>query len=131
MLVINIAGGMTVYPKIIEKHLNEELPFMATENILMHCVKKGGDRQELHEKIRLLSVEAGKKIKLEGAENNLLDCIAKDESFGVSREELNKLLDAKKFTGRAEQQTEEFLIEIRKLLDANKEFLDADAKIFV
>jgi len=131
MLMINIAGGMTVYPKIMEKHLNEELPFMATENILMHCVKKGGDRQALHERIRVHSVEAAKKIKLEGGENNLLDNIAADSSFGVTRGELDKLLDAQGFTGRAKEQTEEFLIDVRKIIDANKEFLGADAKISV
>ena len=131
MLMINIAGGMTVYPNVIKKHLDEELPFMATENILMHCVKKGGDRQALHERIRVHSVEAGKKIKLEGGENNLLDCIAKDAAFGVTREELNSLLDAGQFTGRAEQQTEEFLLDVKKVLNTNKEFLGADAKISV
>ena len=131
MLMINITGGMTVYPKVIKKHLDEELPFMATENILMHCVKAGGDRQALHERIRLHSVEAAKKIKLEGGENNLLDCIAKDAAFGITREELNKLLDAGQFTGRAEQQTEEFLRDVKKILEANKEFLGADAKISV
>ena len=131
MLMINITGGMTVYPNIIEKHLLEELPFMATENILMYCVKKGGDRQALHERIRVHSVEAGKKIKLEGGENNLLDCIAQDAAFGVTREELNNLLDAGQFTGRAEQQTVEFLSEVKKVLDVNKDFLGADAKISV
>jgi len=131
MLMINITGGMTVYPKVIKKHLDEELPFMATENILMHCVKKGGDRQELHERIRVHSVETGKKIKLEGAQNNLLDVIAADASFGVSREELNSLLDAGLFTGRAQAQTEEFLIDVKKIIDANKEFLGADAKVSV
>jgi len=140
MLMINIAGGINVYPKTIEKHLNEELPFMATENILMYCVKKGltaadgqasGDRQALHERIRLHSVEAGKQIKMNGAENDLLDRIAEDTAFGVTREELNNLLQAEQFTGRAEQQTEEFLKEVRKILDANGEFLGADARVSV
>jgi len=131
MLMINISGGITIYPKQIEKHLNEELPFMATENILMHCVKKGGDRQELHEKIRLHSVEAAKGIKLKGDDNDLLDRIAGDLSFGVKRDELDNLLNAKQFTGRAEQQTEEFLREVKKILNANKEFLGAQANISV
>jgi len=131
MLMINIAGGMTVYPKIIEKHLKEELPFMATENILMHCVKNGGDRQALHERIRVHSVEAGKQIKLNGADNDLIERIAKDASFGVSREELNNLLNAEKFTGRAKQQTEEFLCEVQKNLEANKDQISADVKISV
>ena len=131
MLMINIAGGLTVYPQMIQKHLNEELPFMATENILMYCVKKGRDRQELHERIRLHSVEAAKKIKLDGGENDLIDRITQDTSFGVTRDELNKLLAAEQFTGMAEQQTEEFLNDIRKILDANKELLDTDVKITV
>jgi len=131
MLMINVIGGMTIYPKMIEKHLNDELPFMATENILMHCVKKGGDRQALHERIRIHSVETAKKIKLEGGENDLLDRIANDASFGVSREELKKLLNAQDFTGRAEQQTKEFLQEVKIILDANQEFLGADVKISV
>jgi adenylosuccinate lyase len=131
MLMTNIAGGMTVYPKMIEKHLNEELPFMATENILMHCVKKGGDRQELHEKIRVHSVEAGKQVKQHGAENDLIARIAGDASFGVTSEELKKLLNAQAFTGRAQQQTEEFLRDVRKVLDANKELIGAEAKIKV
>ncbi|MDR0503986.1 MAG: adenylosuccinate lyase [Treponema sp.] len=131
MLVINIAGGMTVYPKIIEKHLNEELPFMATENILMYCVKKGHDRQALHERIRLHSVEAAKEIKLNGKENDLIDRIARDDSFGITREELDSLLSAGQFTGRAERQTEEFLLDVREILDANREFMGAEASISV
>ncbi|MCL2251442.1 MAG: adenylosuccinate lyase [Treponema sp.] len=131
MLMINIAEGMTVYPKTIEKHLKEELPFMATENILMHCVKKGGDRQALHERIRVHSVEAGKQIKLNGADNDLIERIAQDEAFGVSREELNNLLKAEQFTGRAQQQTQEFLCEVQKILEANKDQTGADVKISV
>jgi len=137
MLMINIAGGMNVYPKIIEKHLNEELPFMATENILMYCVKKGmtdgsgQDRQALHERIRVHSVEAGRRIKLDGADNDLIERIARDESFGVTRKELDDLLSAGRFTGRAQEQTEEFLRDARKILDANKEFLGAQASISV
>ena len=131
MLMINIIGGLAVYPKIIEKHLNEELPFMATENILMYCVKKGGDRQALHEKIRLHSLEAAKKIKLNGEENDLINRIAEDESFDITREELDSLLRAEQFTGRAKEQTEEFLTEVKKILDANIEFSGADAKISV
>ena len=137
MLMINIAGGMTVYPKIIEKHLNEELPFMASENILMYCVKKGmasgsgQDRQELHERIRLHSVEAAKKIKLNGEENDLIDRIAKDAAFGVTRQELDDLLNAEQFTGRAKEQTEEFLTGVKKILDENKDFTGAQANISV
>jgi len=131
MLMINIAGGLTVYPKMIEKHLNEELPFLATENILMHCVKKGGDRQALHERIRLHSVEAAGRIKQNGDKNDLIDRIVQDAAFGVTREELDSLLLAGQFTGMAEEQTVEFLSDVRKILDANKEFLNADISISV
>jgi adenylosuccinate lyase len=130
-LYINVAGGLTVYPRIIKKHLNEELPFMATENILMHCVKKGGDRQLLHERIRLHSVEAAKKIKQDGGENDLIARIVSDANFGVSEEEINGLLAAEQFTGRAGEQTGEFLSEVRLMLEANKEILGVDIKITV
>jgi len=130
-LYINVAGGLTVYPHIIKKHLNEELPFMATENILMHCVKKGGDRQSLHERIRLHSVEAAKKIKQEGGENDLIARILSDANFGLSKEEINGLLLAEQFTGRAGEQTGEFLAEVRAMLGANKELLGVEIKISV
>ncbi|WP_461256281.1 adenylosuccinate lyase [Treponema sp. R80B11-R83G3] len=130
-LYINVAGGLNVYPKVIEKHLNEELPFMATENILMYCVKKGGDRQVLHERIRLHSVEAAKKIKLHGGDNDLIVRILADEVFGITEKEMNNLLSAEQFTGRAKEQTEEFLSEIKIVLDKNKEFLGVDVKITV
>jgi adenylosuccinate lyase len=130
-LYINIAGGLNVYPKVIEKHLNEELPFMATENILMHCVKKGGDRQALHERIRLHSVEAAKKIKLQGGENDLIARILADSSFGMTEKEMNNLLSAEQFTGRAKEQTEEFLAEVKNVIDKNKELLGVDVKITV
>ncbi|MCL2211798.1 MAG: adenylosuccinate lyase [Treponema sp.] len=131
MLMINIAGGMKIYPSVIEKNLIEELPFMATENILMCCVKKGGDRQALHERIRLHSVEAGKQIKLNGEKNDLIIRIADDESINITRQELSNLLSGEYFTGMAEQQTVEFLREVKKTLDANKDFMCADAKISV
>jgi len=130
-LYINITSGLNVYPKVIEKHLNEELPFMATENILMYCVKKGGDRQALHERIRLHSVEAAKKIKLDGGDNDLIARILADSTFGITEKELNNLLSAEKFTGRAKEQTQEFLLEVKKILDANKDFLGVDVKITV
>jgi adenylosuccinate lyase len=130
-LYINIAGGLTVYPHIIRKHLNEELPFMATENILMHCVKKGGDRQLLHERIRLHSVDAAKKIKQEGGENDLITRILSDANFGLNEEEINQLLAAEKFTGRASEQTGEFLAEVRATLEANKELLGVEIRITV
>jgi len=130
-LYINVAGGLTVYPHIMRKHLNEELPFMATENILMHCVKKGGDRQLLHERIRLHSVEAAKKIKQEGGDNDLIARILSDASFALSEEEINHLVAAEKFTGRASEQTGEFLSEVKAILEANKEFLGVEVKITV
>ena len=131
MLMINVADGITVYPKTVKKHLDEELPFMNTENILMHCVKKGGDRQALHERIRLHSVEAAKMIKQNGDENDLLERIAKDAAFGVTYDELNDLLRAEHFTGRATEQTEEFLGDVKKILDTNKELLGVDVSILV
>lgn len=129
-LVINIAGGLTVYPKIIEKHLSEELPFMATENILMHCVKKGGDRQALHERIRLHSVAAAKEIK-QGGENNLIAHILADKEFNIAEEEMSGLLRAEQFTGRAMEQTGEFLSAVRTLLDDNRELLGSYVRITV
>lgn len=119
----NIIGGLTLYPRIIAKHLSEELTFMATENILMYCVsKKGGDRQVLHEAIRQHSVAASKAVKLEGKENDLLDRILKDATFGLSKEELDSILDVKAFTGRAEKQVEEYISEVvDPLLESNKD----------
>ncbi len=110
-LYLNVASGLVVYPKVIEKHLRAELPFMATENILMDAVKRGGDRQELHERIRRHSIAAGRVIKEEGGENDLLDRIAGDPVFGVAREELEKHMDPAAFTGCAARQTEDFLRE--------------------
>ena len=119
----NIIGGLTLYPRIIAKHLSDELPFMATENILMYCVsKKGGDRQVLHEAIRQHSVAASKAVKLEGKENDLLDRILKDATFGLSKEELDSILDVKAFPGRAEKQVEEYISEVvDPLLESNKD----------
>ena len=111
LIAINIADGLVVYPKVIERHIDEELPFMATENIIMACVKKGGDRQELHEKIRVHSMEAARQVKIEGKKNDLIERIASDTTFGLSREELNELLDAKTFIGRAPEQVQEFVAE--------------------
>ncbi|MCL2034132.1 MAG: adenylosuccinate lyase [Oscillospiraceae bacterium] len=130
-LYINVAGGLTVYPNVIEKHLNEELPFMATENILMHCVKKGGDRQALHERLRLHSIEAVKKIKRDGGENDLIARILADAAFDVTEEEMNTLLRPGRFTGRAKEQTEEFLPEARAVMEANRELLGVDITITV
>ena len=130
-LMINIAGGLIVYPKMVEKHLNEELPFMATENILMYCVKKGGDRQALHERIRLHSVAAAQKIKLDGEENDLIERILNDTAFGLTESEAAGILRAEQFTGRAKEQTEEFLQEVKAVLDTNKDFIGVDVRITV
>lgn len=131
-LYLNVVDGLVVYPKVIEKHLMAELPFMATENIMMDAVKAGGDRQELHEKIRTLSMEAGKNVKVNGGENNLLELIAADPAFNLSLEELQKAMDGKRYVGRAPKQVEEFLEEvIRPVLEENKEVLGMKAEITV
>lgn len=131
-LYLNVVDGLVVYPKVIEKRLLSELPFMATENIMMDAVKAGGDRQELHERIRQLSMEAGKNVKEKGLDNNLLELIAADPAFGLSLEELEKTMDPAKYVGRAPQQVEEFLTEvIRPILDENKELLGLIAEIHV
>ena len=125
-LYANVVSGLCVYPKVIEKHLNTELPFMASENILMHCVKKGGDRQALHEAIRRHSVAAGLAVKQEGAENDLLERIAADPIFGLTREEIQDIISEGRFTGMAEEQTEEYLKTVRAVLEANRELLAAE-----
>ncbi|MCR5278482.1 MAG: adenylosuccinate lyase [Lachnospiraceae bacterium] len=131
-LCLNVVDGLVVYPKVIDKHLMSELPFMATENIMMDAVKAGGDRQELHEKIRTLSMEAGKNVKVEGRDNNLLELIAADESFGLSLEELKLLMEPSKYVGRATLQCEKYLAEfVRPVLEANKEILGATSTINV
>ena len=131
-LYLNVVDGLVVYPKVIEKRLMSELPFMATENIMMDAVKAGGDRQELHERIRELSLEAGRTVKAEGKDNNLLELIAADPSFNLTLEELKKTMDPKKYVGRAPQQVEEFLDEvIRPVLEENKDLLGIKAEINV
>ena len=108
-IYMNVAENLVVYEKVIAKHIRAELPFMATENIMMGCVKAGGNRQELHERIRVLSMEAGKNVKVEGGENNLIDLIKQDEMFAPVWDKLDDILDAKKFVGRAPAQTVEFI----------------------
>lgn len=131
-LYLNVVDGLVVYPKVIEKHLMAELPFMATENIMMDAVKAGGDRQELHERIRQLSMEAGKNVKERGLDNNLLELIAADPAFGLSLEELQKTMDPAKYVGRAPKQVEEYLEEvIRPILEENREILGMKAEINV
>ena len=108
---LNIAGGMVVYPKMIERRLMEELPFMATENILMAAVKRGGDRQDLHERIRVHSMDAARTVKVEGKQNDLMSRIASDPAFGLNEAELAKVLDPALYVGRSPEQVEEFLLE--------------------
>ena len=131
-LYLNVVDGLVVYPKVIEKRLMSELPFMATENIMMDAVKAGGDRQELHEKIRTLSMEAGRNVKEKGLDNNLLELIAADPSFNLTLEELQKTMDPSKYTGRSEEQVEEFIGDIVKsVLEENKDVLGLTAEINV
>lgn len=130
-LYINIVENGTVYPKMAERHLKEELPFLATENILMYCVEKGGDRQVLHEAIRKHSVATAKEMKLNGGRNDVLERIAEDAVFGITREELDKVLE-NSLTGIAEEQTEEFIINVvEPVLENNKKYLGLSVKISV
>jgi len=131
-LCLNVVDGLVVYPKVIEKRLMAELPFMATENIMMDAVKMGGDRQELHERIRELSMEAGRQVKVEGKENNLLDLIAEDPMFNLTREELEKTMDPTKYVGRCPQQVVEFVEEcISPILEEYRDELGKTAQINV
>ena len=131
-LCLNVVDGLVVYPKVIEKHLMAELPFMATENIMMDAVKAGGDRQELHERIRELSMEAGKNVKEKGLENNLLELIAADPAFGLSLDELKKTMDPAKYTGRASVQVDKYLADVvRPMLEKNRDLLGVKAEINV
>ena len=131
-LYLNVVDGLVVYPKVIESRLRSELPFMATENIMMDAVKAGGDRQELHERIRELSMEAGRTVKVEGKDNNLLELIAADPAFNLTLEELEKTMEPSRYVGRAKEQTEVFLAKtVQPVLDAHKELLGVTAEINV
>ena len=131
-LCLNVVDGLVVYPKVIEKHMMAELPFMATENIMMDAVKAGGDRQELHERIRVLSMEAGKHVKEEGKENNLLELIAADPAFNMTLEELQKSMEPSRYVGRASRQVDNFLKNVvNPILEENKELLGVKAEILV
>ena len=131
-LYLNVVDGLVVYPKVIEKHMMAELPFMATENIMMDAVKAGGDRQELHERIRQLSMEAGRNVKEKGEDNNLLELIAADPAFNLSLEDLKKAMEPSRYVGRAPKQVEEFLEEvINPILKENEEVLGMTAQINV
>lgn len=131
-LYLNVVDGLVVYPKVIEKHMMAELPFMATENIMMDAVKAGGDRQELHERIRELSMEAGRNVKVNGLDNNLLELIAADPSFNLSLVDLKKSMDPKRYVGCAPAQVTDYLEEVVKpLLEDNRELLGMKAEIHV
>ena len=131
-LYLNVVDGLVVYPKVIEKHFRAELPFMATENIMMDAVKAGGDRQELHERIRQLSMEAGRNVKEKGLDNNLLELIAADPAFGLTMDDLKKSLEPSLYVGRAPRQVEEFLTEVvNPILEANRDVLGLKAEIHV
>jgi len=131
-LCLNVVDGLVVYPKVIEKRLMAELPFMATENIMMDAVKAGGDRQEMHERIRELSMEAGRNVKVEGKDNNLLELIAADPAFNMTLEQLQESMEPSKYTGRAKEQVEAFIAGIVKpILEENKNLLGMTAKINV
>ena len=131
-LCLNVVDGLVVYPKVIYKHFMAEIPFMATENIMMDAVKEGGNRQELHEKIRQLSMEAGKTVKEEGKENNLVDLIAADPAFGLTKEQIEANLKPELYVGRAPRQVEVFLRDVvNPVLDANKSELGVKAEINV
>ncbi len=132
-LYINVIRGLKVYPAVIKKHLEAELPFMATENILMYCVKnKGGDRQELHEAIRKHSVKAAEQVKTYGKDNDLIERIKADESFGLTESEIESLLNPAKFTGMAEYQCEKFVTEtVKPMLESNQQRINVEAQINV
>jgi len=131
-LYINIAENMVVYDKVIASHVNNELPFMATENIMMECVKRGGDRQELHEKIREHSMAAAQRVKGEGLNNDLIDRIIADDSFNLTKEEILSIIDPVKFTGRASSQVVDFIDEyVKPIIEANKEAIEIKSEINV
>lgn len=131
-LCINVTDGLKVYPRVIEKHIMAELPFMATENIMMDAVRAGGDRQELHEEIRRMSMEAGKAIKEEGADNPLLDLIAQNDKFSVTKDELSANMDSSRYIGRSAYQVDKYLNDVvRPVLSENKSLLGVTAEIAV
>ncbi len=131
-LTINVVSGGIIYPKVMEKHLNEELPFIATENILMDAVSRGGDRQDLHEAIRQYSQKAAAHVKLEGKDNDLLDMLLEDKRFGLTKESLKDILDVRRFIGCAPRQTEKFINKFAKpVIEKNKDLLGLRAEINV
>ncbi len=131
-LYLNITSGLVVYDKIIEKHINAELPFMATENIIMECVKKGGNRQELHERIRVLSMQAGENVKVKGKDNNLIELIKNDSMFDAIKNDLDNILCAENYVGRSPKQVEEFIeLDVDPILNKHADLLGIDDSINV
>lgn len=131
-IMLNVCDGLVVYPKVVRQRVMRELPFMASENIMMSAVKKGGDRQELHEKLRIHSIAAAKVVKGEGGENDLIDRIVADPSFNLKREEIEAVLQPEQFTGRSREQVEEFIHEVvSPILEANRELLGERAQLSV
>jgi adenylosuccinate lyase len=131
-LLINVVSNGSVYPVMARRHLNEELPFIATENILMDCAKRGADRQDMHEAIREYSVAVARQMKLEGKDNNLLDMLLADERFMLTKDDLDRILDVRKFVGLAPEQTESFIEnEVKPVLESNKELIGVEVKITV
>ena len=131
-IYMNVSENLVVYDKVIAKHIAAELPFMATENIMMECVKAGGNRQDLHERIRVLSMKAGENVKVNGGENNLIELIKADEMFAPVKDRLGEILDAKKFIGRAPSQVTEFVAnEIDPILEANRPLLGKSGEVNV
>ena len=131
-LYINVTSGLVVYPKVIHARLMSELPFMATENIMMDAVKKGGDRQELHESLRQHAIAAGKQVKEEGLPNDMVDRVAADPAFGLTKEEITAGLVPENFVGRAPQQVEEFIAHILKpIFDTNPDAVEQHANLSV
>ncbi len=130
-IYLNVASNLVVYPKVIEKHMQEELPFMATENILMEAVKRGGDRQELHERIRTHSMAAAANVKIEGKANDLIERISSDPAFRLTADEIRQLLDPMKFVGRAPEQVKEFIGEVVEPLLAGQDFSNVEAELKV
>ncbi len=131
-IMLNVTDGLVVYPKVVRQRVMKELPFMATENIMMNAVKKGGDRQELHEKLRTHSIAAGKAVKEEGKENDLIERILNDAAFMISREEVDEILKPENFIGRSSEQVDEFLTNcIKPIIDANKDILNEKGELTV
>ena len=131
-LLINVISGGSVYPVMAKRHLDEELPFIATENILMDCARRGADRQDMHEAIREYSVAVAKRMKLEGKDNDLLDRLLADKRFMLTKEDLDRILNVRSFIGLAPEQTESFIEnEVKPVLEKNKDLLGVDVRITV